>query len=339
MRQFFLFSIIALSVLLHSCKQDSKRAFYYWKTVFRLSLFEKKYLDDLKVEKLYIRFFDVTWDEATLKALPLAEIQFEQKPDSAKEIVPVIYIVNKTLIHTTDLPKLTSHILNQTDMICHTNKITFREMQIDCDWTDKTKNQYFALLNLLKTALRKRGIKISATIRLHQIKYKKITGIPDVDSGMLMYYNMGKISPDSVTNSIFSPADAEKYTEHLSAYPLPLDVALPAFSWGIHIRNERVIELLNNLDASDFQDQAYFQNQGKHTVVATHSFFYKGFYFMKNDLVKIEEISPQMCAAAANQLAGKLSGKSRTIAIYHTDSLIFKRYEKQDFEKVFSALH
>ena len=333
-------TVLIVCLFLSSCKQqEPKRAFYYWKTTYRLSSFEEQYLKDLKIEKLYMRFFDVAWDEPAQKAGPLAEIQFSQPAGTSREIVPVIYIVNKALLKTENVEELAANIFREAEHVASKNNITFHELQIDCDWTETSKDKYFILLKFLKTALKKQHKQLSATIRLHQVKYKNITGVPDVDRGMLMYYNMGKISADSTTNSIFSPADAEKYIANLSTYPLPMDVALPAFSWGIHIRNGRVIELLNNLNASHFQDRANFQKTGRHMLSATHSFFYKGFYFMKNDVVKIEEVSPEMCQAAADQLQSKLPENIGTVAIYHTDSLIFKQYEKQDFEKVFNTVH
>jgi len=54
--------------------------------------------------------------------------------------------------------------------------------------------------------------------------------VPPVDKGLLMFYNMGKISPDlNARNSIYNRADAEAYLESLPNYRLSLDVALPVF--------------------------------------------------------------------------------------------------------------
>lgn len=335
------FSIIfiAFCVIFCSCKKETKRSFYYWKTTYQLSSFEEKYLDDLKVEKLYIRFFDVSWDEAASAAVPIAKIAFNKKPDPKREIVPVIYIVNKTLLKTNDISYLALRIHREADYMAAKNNIAFSELQIDCDWTETSKGKYFQLLKFLKEALHRQGRELSVTIRLHQVKFKNITGVPDVDRGMLMYYNMGKIAPGSSRNSIFNTEDAGKYIADLAAYPLPLDVALPTFSWGIHIRNERVVELLNNMNAADFDTNTNFVKLGENRFTAKKPFFYRGFYFMKNDVVKIEAVSAELCRAAGKQLDSKIESENRSIAIFHADSLIFKQYEKQDFEKIFNTLH
>ena len=70
----------ALACCIFSCN-DKKAArtvepsFYYWKSVFKLSGFEKQRLDSLHVKTIYIKFFDVDWDDATQQPLPVAKLQ------------------------------------------------------------------------------------------------------------------------------------------------------------------------------------------------------------------------------------------------------------------------
>jgi hypothetical protein len=52
----------------------------------------------------------------------------------------------------------------------------------------QVKDNYLKFIAVFKKLSKK---KLSATIRLHQVKYFKKTKIPNVDSGVLMYYNMG----------------------------------------------------------------------------------------------------------------------------------------------------
>jgi hypothetical protein len=150
---------------------------------------------------------------------------------------------------------------------------------------------------------------------------------------------MGRISANVSPNSVFNINDAAKYINYLSDYPLPLDIALPAFSWSIHVRKGRVIELLNNMSSLDFENNTNFIRQDKYSFSVLNSFFYHGSYFMANDVVKAEEITPEECKIAAQQLKSKLSGFPGTIAIFHLDSFILSHYEKQDFEKVFNTYH
>ena len=98
--------ILLISFLISSCQtkqpQDIKTAFYHWKTDFNISNIEKQYLDSLKTKKLYLRFFDIDWDETTHFAKPLANISNFKNIDTTFEIIPTIYITNKTFTQLKD---------------------------------------------------------------------------------------------------------------------------------------------------------------------------------------------------------------------------------------------
>ena len=55
-------------------------------------------------------------------------------------------------------------------------------IQIDCDSTISTKEKYFNLLVFLSDYIDC----VSATIRLHQINYFRVTGVQTVNRGVLM---------------------------------------------------------------------------------------------------------------------------------------------------------
>ncbi len=143
------------------------------------------------------------------------------------QVVPVIYIKNEVMLGEMDLNDLASKTIKLIDQINHTHQLQCDEIQLDCDWTLTSKENYFRFVQLIKKISSKT---LSATIRLHQVKYFQKTGVPEIDRGVLMYYNMGKISSDS-SNSIYDDHIAERYTGSLQRYPLALDVALPVFSW------------------------------------------------------------------------------------------------------------
>lgn len=330
---------VFLIVVLAGCRRSSERSFYYWKTSFHLSAAEEKYLADLNIRRLYIRLFDIDWDETHNAVTPLGKINFADKPKL--EVVPVVYIVNKTLQKTSpdEVKNLASKLLGLVNSLMSTNQLSFKELQIDCDWTETTRDKYFHLLSFLRGELSKNQQIISATIRLHQVKYAAITGIPPVQRGMLMYYNMGRIDAASTLNSIFNRNDASKYVSYVSKYPLPLDVALPVFSWGIHIRGDKVIDLLNNMSRSDFENNANFRPTDSTQLTVDSSFFFRGFYFMKNDRIKLEEVSPALCLQAAHQLGEKLPHTPGTVALFHLDSLIIARYEEKKLEEIFDSFH
>jgi hypothetical protein len=68
-------------------------------------------------------------------------------------------------------------------------------------------------------------------------QYRERTGVPPVDRGMLMFYNMGKLSAEPGARSIYDADAAERYLARVGEYPLPLDLALPIWSWTVQVRD------------------------------------------------------------------------------------------------------
>ena len=91
---------------------------------------------------------------------------------------------------------------------------------------------------------------------MHQIKYPEKTGIPNVDKGVLMYYNMGVINAGE-HNSIYSQKIAKNYINSSHNYKLPLNIALPVFSWGVHIRNNQVTNIIGGLRIADLNGDPF----------------------------------------------------------------------------------
>ena len=94
-----------------------------------------------------------------------------------------------------------------------------------------TQNSYFELCRIAADSLHTKGIALSSTIRLHQLR----DDCPPVDRGVLMLYNTGAIKSSQTENSILSYADVVPYLKKYS-YQKPLDFAYPAFAWGVWFR-------------------------------------------------------------------------------------------------------
>ena len=324
--------LIFFSLLLSSCQQKEKPhlAFYYWKTTFQFSATENQTLRENKVTTLYTRYFDIDLHPETGVAYPLSPIYFEQDTHGF-QIVPVVYIKNKVFqsgdTNTADLALKTFDFITQ---INRKNQISIAEIQIDCDWTVTTKEKYFAFLAELKRISKK---KLSATIRLHQIKYFKKTKIPNVDYGVLMYYNMGEIAPNT-KNSIYDSEIAARYLGSLKNYPLRLNVALPIFSWAIHIRNGKVIGLRNKIDWHDFETDKHFIPLKNNWLEVVSSFYKKGIFYRKGDQLKPESVSEEALLQMAEELAENQKDTPIKIIIYDLDEFNLNHYENNIFEKL-----
>ena len=212
--------LIFLSLISIQCHNYDKSltAFYYWKTHFNLSETEKKCLAENQVKKLYVRYFDIGINTETNQAFPISPIVFKQST-TGFIVVPVVYIKNEVMLSKSlNIAELAIKTSNFIQQINTKNNIKINEIQLDCDWTLASKDNYLQFVNLFKKETNK---KLSATIRLHQIKYFKKTSIPNVDEGVLMYYNMGKIAPDSL-NSIYDKNIAERYLKSIKKPVLEL---------------------------------------------------------------------------------------------------------------------
>jgi len=322
----------ALFFLLTSCQQQERPmvSFYYWKTIFKLSPLEKSTLKDNQVKKLYIRYFDIDWNVKSNRPFPQSPIRFEENPKEYT-ILPVVYIKNKVLLNQAidvlDLAQKTSDFIQQINT---KNHISCQEIQIDCDWTIASRDNYLKFIDCFKEISKK---KLSATIRLHQIKYFKKTKIPNVDTGVLMYYNMGEISADSL-NSIYDKDIANRYLASLKKYPLAVNIALPIYSWAIHIRDGKVIGLKNKIDVKAFKKDANFMLINQRGLKVKTSNYKNGTFYKKGDLLKLERITENDLLEMANDLEENSATMPSEIIFYDLDEFNIKNYEKDLFEQI-----
>lgn len=181
------------------------------------------------------------------------------------QFVPVVFITNRTMLQcdTIQLRVLADKLERKLVQLCG---LSYNEVQFDCDWTARSKDNYFAFLRLIRLRLNRR---LSATVRLHQFKDPEGTGVPPVDRGMLMLYNVEDVKTYGSRNSIFNEEAAKPYINGAGPYPLPLDVALPAYSWLVHYRNGRFVRIENGdlVDEIDTLELFKRDTDGMFTVV------------------------------------------------------------------------
>jgi hypothetical protein len=343
LRSISLFSLLVL--FLFACndssairKRNVDHAFYFWKSSVRLSNNEKKLLKDLEVNTLYIKFFDVDWNAKQNEGTPVAQARM---PDSVYlqdiNIIPVIFITNECIfkIDRGKIPVFAEKILSLTNAVKLNNHLkNINEIQIDCDWTAATKEKYFALLTILQQT--EKRFNFSATIRLHQIKYRNKTGVPPVSRGMLMCYNMGNLTNISTQNSIIDFDELQKYTGDLQHYPLPLDVALPLFEWKVLFRKGKFSGLIENLPDSLMNEELLDKKENVFTVLYDTTF--GGYTFKKNDIIRNEESKYAEVMKVANHLKSKIANRDIRVSLYHLDELILKKYSAHEMENIYGAM-
>jgi hypothetical protein len=333
-------------ILLYSCtehlgneKRKTERSYYYWKSVFALSDHEKHVVDSLHVSTLYLKFFDVDWNDAIQQPNPVAQVRINDTGFlNKRNIIPVVFITNECIAKI-DLQQsgvLAEKIDKLVKEVITINKLSnINEIQIDCDWTSTSKEKYFALLTRLSALVK--PWKISATIRLHQVKYVSKSGIPPVDKGLLMCYNMGNLKDPSTQNSIIDREELKKYIGGLSKYPLPLDVAFPLFDWKVLFRNNHYAGLVQHL-SNNVLNNGIAEKKGnqflllKDTVLA-------GFSFKKNDILRDEQSDYSTVLSAAKEINDRLAEKKINVSLYHLDSITLSKYNIHELENIYNSIH
>lgn len=317
------------------------RAFYFWRTTFALTVSEQEAVRALHVERIYVRMFDLAWSEADQTTVPLGPVTLgaDAKLPAGVEIVPVVYLKAEVFKHVTaaSLPMLARTLWADVQRRAVALGFRPRELQLDCDWTESTRDGFFGLVGELKTAT---GLPLSSTIRLHQVKYRERTGVPPVDRGTLMFYNMGKFSTDPEERMIFDAGSAAKYLARIDDYPLPLDVALPIWSWTVHLRDDLVVGLMQSTDPAELPALDFLVRDGADRFVATRSAFLHGTFLREGDVLKVEVTGPAETSAAAGMLAPHLRGDNtaRTVTLFDLSERNLTRHGTDELDRVFRSL-
>jgi hypothetical protein len=324
------------TLFLVGCTNNSNHeiSFYYWKQDFSLSQAQESILEFNKVKKLYVKFFDVTWNSREKKAIPISKIDFK-KPIGKYIIVPCIFIENQVFKENTT-PDLALKIYQLVCKIAESNKLQLNEIQIDCDWTDATQKEYFSFLSKLIELSQNKQL-VSSTLRLHQFKYPKKTGVPPVKKAVLMCYNMDKIDNQKTANSIISETELKKYILDSEEYPLPLDLALPSYHWGLIYRLGKLSLIVNDIDRNSLKSFA-FSKLDENKFRADSSFYFNNTYFCKNDILRIEESKPSTLLGCA-EILKKSKHHFNEVIFYHISSNSISNYEKSFFSNLTSYIH
>ena len=250
----------------------NENAAYYWRTTWSLDSTELDFLSRHNITKLYCRFFDVVMGDDSLP-MPNATIRFpddmggratyategatEERLPEGIELVPTIYITEDCM-HTpaaasssekATVPAgfpagkaappsgLPAKLVNRILQIAETHSLPpIHEIQIDCDYTLRSRKTYYDFLNQVRSEAARHSLRLSTTIRLHQLSMPA----PPADYGVLMVYNTGDPRKFAERNPILDIRDVQPYMRYLPDYPLPLAAAYPVYSWQRYIAGVRV---------------------------------------------------------------------------------------------------
>jgi len=343
-----IYLLILLTLLLAACRHEAPRqpepAFYYWKQSWTGNPLELQYLQQLPAKKLYIKMFDVSPD-AGGKPIPVAVFRQQAPLPQGQPLVPVIFIMNEVWAQLKDTAEITaftgktSRLLEDMAMALPDRQI--REVQVDCDWTQTSSSPYFQFLTTLKSQPFFRDKTLSATIRMHQVKYRTSSGTPPVDKGLLMCYNMGDLRKAGDHNSILDPATMKAYigSDRISNYPLPLDIALPLFSWTVLFEQGQYKGILRNIGAAELDNRELFIPQGKHLFVVKNDTLFNGYLLRKGSELRRETTNIELLKSAASLVAKQKQDYNPTIIFYHLDAATLKNYPLHELQETYRLFH
>lgn len=311
-----------LMLILFSCKEEQIHpySFYYWKTNLTLNQTESQVLEEATTPVLYTRFFDV--DKTGGKFQPAGVATKGQSFNTDKEIVPVIFIMNRAFLNIK--PEEITFLAQSVSDLVQKKTVEFNfkqsnEIQIDCDWTAGTRDDYFKFLKELKKVSKK---EITSTLRLHQVKDKGKMGIPPVSKIYLMCYSTTSPLENSDKNSILDVQLLKNYLARLEDYPLQnIDVALPIYSWGIITNHLGKRKLINGLSEKDLNNPDFKKISATEAEVLKDDFYF-GNYLNKGFKIKIEDISAEQLAEVKSFLHNKIG--SYSVVYYQLDAKFVK---------------
>lgn len=339
--------LLILFFAIISCKTEKskitnlQRGFYYWKsTSSALSRKEKQAIDNLNIDDIYLKFFEVVPDK-NIKNKPIAKLRLKLNNSDFNfektQITPTIFIKNEVLktISANEIDSLANNINYLTNKyFAEKLKLKdkkFTEIQIDCDWTPSTKDEYFSLLRKIKTLSQKR---ITVTLRLYPYKFPDKMGVPPADRATLMCYNLLNPLAFENKNSIQDNRELKKYLLGAEEYPLPIDVALPIFSWIQVYRNNQFVKLLKspkvNLKKFSKPLNALWREVTKEVELNT-------IFLRPGDKLKFEETDPKETHKSIELLKKYINFKPDTkLLLYHLDSEILNNYNYETLNNFFT---
>lgn len=337
MKTWFLFGVILTTLFSCSHKVENvEKSFYYWKSdEWNFSEKEDSLLKKLKVNKLYVKFFEVEHSDA-MGNYPISKTNLNMYRADSLTIVPTVYLRNSVFINASKgsldtLANNVNFLINKYVNEKFERQLPVKEFQMDCDWTLKSKDNYFYFLKQLKVLSKK---EISCTLRLYPYKYPDKMGVPPVDKVTLMCYNLMNPLENHTKNSILDLEEMKQYLDTDNAYPLHLDVALPTYSWMQVYQNNQFSKVIYT-DVKATKKilkpvKPLWYEVTKDTVI-------EDTYLRIGDKIKLEELTAGNIQKAISIIKRHVKlDKNTTITLFHLDEKQLSNYSNEELSGFYS---
>jgi hypothetical protein len=349
----FLLLLFALWQMGTLKRTSATRAIYYWKTSFEKNTYgnerENDFIQKHEIKKMYVKLLDVDYSDGA-GIFPASKTRIEYYPGEFVDstfYIPVIYITNQVLLHLDSANMdyyAKNFISNALRLETHIHR-PVKEIQIDCDWTKSTRDTYFKLLLCMKKWAPQ--YQYSVTLRLYPYKYRNELGIPPVNRVMLMVYNIDNARNYKQANSIFNVNEAAKYLRKKN-YPLPMDYALPVFSWTLVYRNHQFLrvftnniipEINTNIYAGQIDSRLLKRLEPNLFLVVKPNRGYDPYSLKSGDILKVESCGEKELIEASLLISRLPFTPQTTIALFDLDPNDLEKISYEKIEAAYAPFH
>lgn len=298
----FLLSIgLTLSCSKPKPMPTTMRSVYYWSTTLNMDSVKTAFMRNYDISRMYIRYFDVVADQSG-RAVPNATLKFATDVPQGIDIVPTVFVMPECLRQ--DRSRLASLIVKRVVQMNETNDVyNVKEIQIDCDWTQSTRQLYAEFMQAMMRECHSRHLKLSSTIRLHQLAQTP----PPADRGVLMMYNTGDPTDIRCHKPILDMHDAAPYLPRLNDYKLKLSTAYPIFTWRILFRGGRFV--------------GFIHNDGEYPI-------------LPSDSIALRQPSAADIIEAVNVIGSRRPDANNEIILFDLNNHNINRLKHKDYEKI-----
>lgn len=298
----FLLSIgLTLSCSKPKPMPTTMRSVYYWSTTLNMDSVKTAFMRNYDISRMYIRYFDVVADQSG-RAVPNATLKFATEVPQGIDIVPTVFVMPECLRQ--DRSRLASLIVKRVVQMNETNDVyNVKEIQIDCDWTQSTRQLYAEFMQAMMRECHSRHLKLSSTIRLHQLAQTP----PPADRGVLMMYNTGDATDIRCHKPILDMHDAAPYLPRLNDYKLKLSTAYPIFTWRILFRGGRFV--------------GFIHNDGEYPI-------------LPSDSIALRQPSAADIIEAVNVIGSRRPDANNEIILFDLNNHNINRLKHKDYEKI-----
>ena len=298
----FLLSIgLTLSCSKPKPMPTTMRSVYYWSTTLNMDSVKTAFMRNYDISRMYIRYFDVVADQSG-RAVPNATLKFATDVPQGIDIVPTVFVMPECLRQ--DRSRLASLIVKRVVQMNETNDVyNVKEIQIDCDWTQSTRQLYAEFMQAMMRECHSRHLKLSSTIRLHQLAQTP----PPADRGVLMMYNTGDATDIRCHKPILDMHDAAPYLPRLNDYKLKLSTAYPIFTWRMLFCGGRFV--------------GFIHNDGEYPI-------------LPSDSIALRQPSAADIIEAVNVIGSRRPDANNEIILFDLNNHNINRLKHKDYEKI-----